>query len=354
MRRRQTSPEFDTAALSISRGNGKSTLAGEIGTRLLTPGDSLFERGKESVIVAGSLEQGRIVFRVIRKIIEERGQASKYRFADSLTRIQITHKATKTAVMVRGANARNMMGLLDTPYVIGDEPGSWKVTDGELMWDAIATAQGKPGSSLKAVLIGTLAPARSGWWYELVERGSSASTYVQRLQGDRETWDRWPTILKANPLARIDATFRKKLLEERDEARSDTRLKARFLSYRLNLPTADESETLLTVEDWKIAMGRNVSSPDGSPIVAVDLGGGRAWSAAVAIWPSGLVDAIGLAPGVPDLGAQEKRDRVPSQTYSRLFESGSLRLADGLQVQPPAMLWAFAQERWGMPTGHCV
>ena len=36
-------------------------------------------------------------------------------------------------------------------------------------------------------------------------------------------------------------------------ANDDLRLKARFLSYRLNVPTADESEVLLTVEDFKLA-----------------------------------------------------------------------------------------------------
>ena len=32
--------------------------------------------------------------------------------------------------------------------------------------------------------IGTIAPSRSGWWRELVEGGSTGSTYVQLLQGD--------------------------------------------------------------------------------------------------------------------------------------------------------------------------
>ena len=36
------------------------------------------------------------------------------------------------------------------------------------------------------------------------------------------------------------------MLEERDAARADSRLKARFLSYRLNQPSADESAVLLT------------------------------------------------------------------------------------------------------------
>ena len=38
------------------------------------------------------------------------------------------------------------------------------------MWDALTTARGKPGSPLKILLIGTLAPALTGWWHDL-DRG---------------------------------------------------------------------------------------------------------------------------------------------------------------------------------------
>ena len=180
------------------------------------------------------------------------------------------------------------------------------------------TAKGKPGSPLRSLYIGTLAPAGpGGWWHQLIEGGTRGSTYVQALQGDPETWDRWPTIRKANPLTAISAPFREKFLEERDAARRDSRLKARFLSYRLNLPTADESTMLLTVDDWQRVTARPVPERDGAPIVGIDLGGGRAWSAAVALFRSGRVEALALAPGVPDLEAQEKRDRV-----QRLFGPG--------------------------------
>ena len=54
------------------------------------------------------------------------------------------------------------------------------------------------------------------------------------LQGDRETWDKWPTIRKANPLMWRYPESRRRLLEERDEALADTRLKARFLSIPLS------------------------------------------------------------------------------------------------------------------------
>ena len=54
------------------------------------------------------------------------------------------------------------MGLVNTPWVIADEPGAWEVNGGQLMAYAILTAQGKPGSPLRAVFIGTLAPSFGG------------------------------------------------------------------------------------------------------------------------------------------------------------------------------------------------
>ena len=83
---------------------------------------------------------------------------------------------------------------------------------------------------MKAIFLGTLAPAQGGWWHDMVNAGSRGSTYVQKLQGDPAKWDKWSEIKRVNPLTAISEPFRKRLLEERDAARSDTRLKARFLS----------------------------------------------------------------------------------------------------------------------------
>ena len=235
---RATRPGIDTAALSLPRGNGKSWLAAVLATRVLTSGDRLFRPGTESVLVAASIEQARIVFKFCRDALEPLGG---YRFLDSHTRIGINHFPSKTRLRVIGSNGKTAMGLVGCPWAIADEPGSWEVRGGELVHDAIETAKGKPGSPLRAVYIGTLAPASSGWWHDLIADGTHGSTYVQALQGDRARWDQWQEIRRCNPLTTISPEFRKKLLQERDAARRDTRLKARFLSYRLNVPTADES-----------------------------------------------------------------------------------------------------------------
>ena len=241
------------------------------------------------------------------------------------------------------------MGIVGCPLLVADEPGSWEVNGGTLMYDAISTALGKPNSPMKAVFIGTLSPATRGWWHDLIADRSTSSTYVQSLQGDAEKWSTWAEIKRCNPLTAISPEFRKRLRVERDAARVDSRLKGQFQSFRLNLPSGDESTVLLTVTDWQAVIARAVPERVGKPIVGVDLGGGRAWSAAVAVYGNGRVEARAVAPGIPDLDEQERRDRQPPGTYTKLYDRGSLEVAEGLRVQPPAAMWDLIRETWGRP-----
>ena len=164
------SPKVDTAmSCHFQEVTERSSLAGHLAARLLTPGDELFRSGTESIVIAATLEQGRIVFRVARDLL---GDDRDYRISDSLTRVQIIHVPTKTALQVRSSNAKGALGLLHCPLVIGDEPGAWGVSEGQAMFDAITTAQGKPESPLKAIFIGTIAPAADGsWWPDLIAAG---------------------------------------------------------------------------------------------------------------------------------------------------------------------------------------
>ena len=339
-------PNIGTAALSIPRGNGKSTLSAFILERCLTPTDPLFEAGAEYLLGAASLEQARNVYRPLRAALEPTGA---YRFIDSVTRLGITHKASNTKLRVMSSNAKAAFGIVGTPLAVLDEGGSWETAGGSMMFDALVTAQGKPESRLKLIFVGTLAPSTSGWWHDLIDAGTHGSTYVQALKGDRATWDKWSTIRKANPLMTRYPESRAKLMEERDEARADSRLKARFLSYRLNIPTADESVTLLNAEDWELMEERPTPERDGPVIVALDIGAGRAWSASVAIWENGRVESLAVAPGVPSVETQERRDRVPPGTYQKLEHGGRLTLDPGQRVQSVRALWDAVIAQWGVP-----
>ena len=346
--RQATKPGIDTACLSLARGNGKSWLAAHILTRCLTPGDELHVAGAEYLLCAASLEQARLSYLFSRADLEPTGE---YRFLDSVTRIGITHKATNTRLRVMSSKAKSAFGIVHCPLLVGDEPGCWETSNGTLMADAIQTAQGKPGSAMKVVFIGTLAPSSSGWWHDLVNGGSGGATYVQKLIGDPSRWDRWSEIKRCNPLVAVSDEFKAKLIDERDKARKDGRLKARFLSYRLNFPSADESTMLLTVSDFESMTKRAVPPREGLPIVSVDLGSGRAWSAALALYRNGRVECRALAPGIPSLTDQETRDNVHRGAYSRLSDEGVLIQAAGLRVPPTKMLMELIKKTWGRPAG---
>lgn len=339
-------PRIRTAALSLARGNGKTSLSARLAFESLTPGSRLFERGAENHLVANSLGQARRTsFGVLRRMVEGSDRAGEYSIAESTQAAVIAHKATKTKISVLPASGRSAMGLVNCRLLIADEPASWKERDGLLMHEAIQGAIGKPGSSLRVLYVGTRAPAPDNhWWPSLVAAGCCGSTHVTCYQGKRKDWDQWRNIQKANPLMAAFAESRRVLLEERDKARADSRLKAAFLSYRLNLPTADAARVLITVADWQRLM-RCIPPPrEGRPVVGADVGAGRAWSSAVAVWPNGRTECAAIAPGVPDIQDQEKRDNVTPGTYRRLVDQGSLMVAEGLRVPPVGLLLDYVKD----------
>ena len=342
-------PKYDVVILSGPRGLGKTFLAAKVLERCMTPGDPLHQPGKEFILGAASLEQCRLTYQFIRQVLEPTAQ---YRWIDSTTRLGATHPKSNTKLRAISSNAKTSLGLVGVPTVCLDEPGALEVVGGQMLSDSLFTAQGKPGSKLKIIMCGTLAPmaTRAGhWWFDTVMAGTQGSVHVQLFQGNLETWDSWQTIRQCNPLAAVDAGFRKKLLAERDAARRDGRLKARFLSYRLNLPSRDEAEMLLTVDDWEIVTAREVPERAGRPVVSVDLGAGKAWSSATAVWRNGRSESFAICQGIPPVKGLEKRDHVPAGTYQKLVDAGSLLVATGLRVPPVGMLVKEMKRRWGRP-----
>ena len=179
-------PGITRAALSLaSRGNGKSHLAAHLLHRALSPNDPLFIPGAEYLLLSGSLEQARQVFNPLVADLDE----SEYRIQTSTTRLGVHHKKTGTTLRVVSSKAKTAFGLgANNPIVVCDEPGVWETVQGAMMADALDTALGKPDAIMRIIYIGTLAPAQSGWWHELVHDGSHDSTYVMALQAAPEKW----------------------------------------------------------------------------------------------------------------------------------------------------------------------
>ena len=112
-------------------------------------------------MVAQSVGQARRTsFGALRGMIENLPNAEEFRVSDSTQSARIIHLPTSTSAEVLPASGRGSLGLgMNTRLLVGDEPGSWKPQDGELVNASLLSARGKPGSRMKILYVGTLAPA---------------------------------------------------------------------------------------------------------------------------------------------------------------------------------------------------
>ena len=321
----------DIAALSVPRGNGKSWLCGSLVARSLTPGDPLHEPAVENILVAASRPQAGIVLDFARAAL---GEGPEYRWrVDGAIHIE-----SRTRVRVISSDSRRALGLgANVRLAICDEPGAWSPTAGRRLWDAITTALGKRRMTIIAV--GTLAPAPltgpASWWPSFVSAGSGDGRHVSLLQSDPEKWTDFDEVLRVNPVAAINPHLRRALEREHKVALGSDRAARTFKQFRLNLPGDPvDTQPLITTTEWARVCARSVPGIENAypPIVGLDLGGTRSWSAAAAIWPSGRIEAWALAPGVPTLSEQEREDHVHEGTYSELVRSGGLAVDIGRAV----------------------
>ena len=115
-----------------------------------------------------------------------------------------------------------------------------------------------------------------------------------------------------------------------------------FKQFRLNLPGGGDvdQQPLITAAEWARVCARPVPDCEGKPIVGVDLGGSRSWSAACSLWPSGRIEAWAVAPGQPDLVSQERDDQVSEGAYLELVRAGGLSVDAGRAVPDIGLLLA--------------
>ena len=330
-------PGVQVAALSCPRGSAKTWIAAQLAALALVPGSPLWETRVEVLAVSASLQQSRILLQFVREALA--GVEAEYRWLDSGQRLACTHKATGTKLRILSSSGKRAMGLAQFSMILADEPGSWETRGGALMFDALRQSLGKRDGQ-RLLLIGTRAPAEpGGWWPALLDSGSGPGTHVTCLTAPRSApWDAYPTIRKVNPLIHVHAPLRRTILRERDDARRNPAMRPAFEAYRLNREVAVYSDPLVTVEAWEAVEGREVPPRVGRPVVGVDLGSERSWSAAWCLWPSGRSECFALCPGIPDLSERERADAMPRGLYLRLHRAGVLLVDEGLRVSRPSVL----------------
>ena len=329
-------------ALSVPRGNGKSWLCGGLVARSLTPGDPLFEPGVENILVSSSMNQARIVLDFARAAL---GDSEKYRWRND----GVVHLESRARVRIVSSDARRALGLgASCRLVIADEPGAWSPIQGRRLWDAMFTSLGKRKTQI--LIVGTLAPAPltgpASWWPSLVAEGSGDGQHVALIQADPAKWRDFGEVLRVNPVSSINPFLRETLEREHRAALKSERAARTFRQFRLNIPgEPTESQPLITSAEWERVCARPVPDRAGHPVVGVDLGGNRSWSAAAALWPSGRIESWALAPGDSTLAEQEHEDHVADGAYAELVKSGGLSVDAGRAVPDVGLLlsrvWAW-------------
>ena len=336
-------PDVELVAVSLPRGSAKTWLAANLATQAVSPGSPTFNAGVEVLGVSASLEQSRVMLQFVREALADR--EDEYRWLESGQRLAVTHKASGTRLRILSSSGKRAMGLANFSTIYGDEPGSWEERGGALMYDALRTSLGKlPGQRL--VLIGTRAPASEGsWWPTLLDTGSGPGTVVEvRSAPDGQPWDKWATVAAVNPLIRANPSLRKTILRERDEARRNDALRPAYEAYRLNRQIDVRSEVLVEAEAWRKVEARPVPPRQGRPVVAIDVGAERSWSAAWILWPNGRSEALALCPGVPDIRERERQDAQPAGLYGKLVNDGALIVDEARRMARIEVLvdWVFA------------
>ena len=304
----------DILAMSCPRGNGKSFLAGKLVARSITPGDPLFEAETENILVAASRAQASITLEFTRQAL---GDTPGYRWSND----GVIHVESRARVRVISSDSRRALGLgAHVRLIVCDEPASWAPTAGLRLWNAMLTSLGK--RKTQVIAIGTLAPAAltgpAAWWPDFVKQGSGDGRHVALLQGDIEKWKNFDEVLRVNPVSAINPYLKRTLEREHKTALESERAARTFLQFRLNIPGDPvDSQPLITSEEWQRVCARPVPACAEKPIIGIDLGGNRSWSAACSVWPSGRIEAWAIAPGSPSLADQEREDQVAEKIPTR-------------------------------------
>ena len=309
-------PGVTKAALSVSRGNGKSTLLGSVAAA--TVDGPLAIKRAETVCVASSFGQSRIIFEhvlhFLRPVIERDGTGRKgrWRIWNNNNTATVEDKRTGARVRCIASDPRRAHGLAPA-LVLADEPAQWEPGKAESMLAALRTGLGKiPGSRL--VALGTRPADGLHWFAKMLQPGGA--DYVQvhaarrAVEGVREadpkfqrrTWNR------ANPSLRFMPSLLHELKLEAAEAKIDPAALASFEALRLNLGTGDTVQAVLIEADtWNRAEGQ--AAREGDYSLGLDLGQNAAMSGAAAYFPeSGLLDGFAVFPEIPTLAERGLKD----------------------------------------------
>ena len=331
------------------RGNAKTWIAARAVADKIWPSSEYYEKGKECILVSGSLEQARLVFAELKNWLEPTGM---YSWKDSQNSVGVRHKTHGTSCRAISSNGNTALGLgANQTIVVADEPGSWVVRGGTALKEALQGALGKPGSTMVIFWIGTVAPAHAIWWPKMCAAEDTRRTKVFAWSASDKKWRQKRELLRVNPvLSKFDDSL-EQLLENWEKAKADPDYATYFKRWHMNMNEPQKHEMLLDVKRIEALSERVVAERGEKFWLGLDLGDNIAWSGAVAAFEGGRIECFALCAGLPSIKEREQEDGKAEGTYQELVDLGLLHLVEGKHTVDPADVVAMCKAKWGTPQG---
>ena len=334
------------SALSVARGNGKTTLLAAIATAALS-GPLARDRG-EILLVAGAFSQAKISFDHVLSFLDP--DCGRYRIQDSANNAEILDKETGCRLKCAGASPRLLHGR--APHLIlGDEPSSWLHTQSDKMVSALLTGLGKHEGG-RAVFLGTRPGSADHFFQKMLDGNADFSA---QYAAPKAIWEKKPftmeAIRRANPSLAHMPDLRIAIKKDAERAQKDAGMLPAYLALRLNAGVSDIVESiLLEAGTWERIEG--TADVKGPCVWGVDLSTSAAMSAIACFWPqTGRLEAVSAFPEKPSLKTRGTNDGAGS-LYETCNRRGELILAGQHSVDVPELL-RVALARYGKPS-HLV
>ena len=295
------------AALTVGRGNGKTTLTAAIGVASLD-GPLVVPRA-ETILVASSFEQARIGFVHVLEFLKASGydlrprKDNRWRVQDSFNAARITCRKTGSSLRCIASDPRRAHGLAPA-LILADEPAQWPPTTNEAMLAALRTSMGKIDGS-RLIALGTRPDNPLHWFQRMLDGGAE---YAQSHAANKDDPPfRASTWRKANPSLSIMPALERAIRREANDAKRDPVNLAAFRALRLNGGISDTLRSMLiSVGAWTDAEGS--PEAEGWRVFGVDLGATAAMSAVACAWETGRLECVAAFPREPELYERATRD----------------------------------------------
>ena len=341
-------PDVLDAALSLGRGNGKTTLCAGLLAATVDRGGPLNGPNAESLLVASSFGQATIAFRHVLRLlgptIEQYPKLLRVRDSQNMATIQ--NRETGALLRCLGSDPKRLHGAAPV-LILGDEVSQWPDNMIDRMLAALETSRGKIPNS-RALWIGTR-PAAADHPFEKLLAGGADYSQVHAARKGKDAPFKVATWRRANPSLELLSDLKDTIKREAARARKDADRLASFEALRLNMGTADVIEQYVIGPDAWASIGGQEAMRRGPWALGVDLGENAAMSAAAAYFPeSGLLEVLAVFPMRPTLLERGHRDGV-GNLYQRLADRGELHQAGDLVASVPALL-DLVLDTWGNPT----